>query len=188
MGALGDRDYVVSGRGGADAGLVAAGRGARAVRDVYSEEMARMIASEYARARDTLRTIHESDEMHIPPPEVIRRWRRENPDFDMLMKDCEAVRAETFMEETIDISDDNETTPDRAKVRIAARQRLAAGYDRGRFGVGAGAADGDDPNRVKSVRQMTRAQLEAAARAAGLLKNGDGAGAEIDGATGLVTQ
>lgn len=171
IGAMGDRDYldVAGGRGRAGMGDVS--RPAARLRDVYTESVAMQIAYEYSGGRETLRDLHESDENLIPPPLVIRRWRRENPDFDQLMRDCEAVRAECMMEETIGIADDVLTRPDVAKNRIMARQRLAGCYDRPRFGPGVGAAvDPEEAARMQSVRGMTKDQLIRILAEAGKLK------------------
>lgn len=192
VGALGDRDYLVSGRGGADAGLAAPTQVERRRRDTYREDVAMRIAMDYSLDRGTLKSMHEENEFEIPPPVIINRWRRENPDFDDVMTECEKARGLVMIEDTVGIADDDLVTPDRAKVRIAARQRLAAGYDPVRFGTGPRGEAGSE-TRAKSVRQMTRAELELIAKSAGLISGPAGAAggtgpALIEGSDGTVTE
>lgn len=190
IGAMGDRDYVTALRGGPDAGLPGPTQARRRLRDTYNETVAMKVAMDFSLNRGTLKSMHENDEDNIPPPVIIRRWRREHPEFDDVMRECERALAEDLMQDTIPIADDAELNPQHAKNRIMARHKLAACYDRPRFGAGAG-EEAEGESIAKSPRQMTRAQLQQVVEAAGLLRGPKAAGAGpamIDSETGSVDE
>ncbi len=127
--AIGDNDYAETGAENVRYVLTADERRAR---DAYDPDRAAAIAEEYSEGSDSLRALHDSNPREIPPPLVIRRWRRQNPEFDAIFRDAQRVKAESMMEETLSIA--NGVDYNVAKNQIAVRQKLAAAYDRDVFG------------------------------------------------------
>jgi hypothetical protein len=130
IGAPGDSDYA--GLSAAVGDVVMMTENQRRARDTFDWDRAQRIAEEYSEGAVSLKDLHTSDLVNIPPPLVIRRWRRESPEFDAMMVDAKRVKAESMMEETIKLAD----SPDYnvAKNQISARRDIAKAYDRDQFG------------------------------------------------------
>jgi len=130
FGAPGDDDYRGLVKGAENA--IAMTPAARAARDLYEPERAMRIAEEYSEGSSSLREMYDADPVSIPPPLVIRRWRRENPEFEALMDDAEKVKAEAMMDETLRIADSRDHQV--AKNQMQVRWKLSAALYRDKFG------------------------------------------------------
>jgi hypothetical protein len=98
----------------------------------YREGAAEYIALAYAQGS----TLTELSQLHpefIPPLLFIRRWRKERPEFDELMREAELARAEQLVDETVRISDDQGRSAAKAANAIRTRLKLGALLDRERY-------------------------------------------------------
>lgn len=100
----------------------------------YSYPLAEWIASEHA-SGDSIAQLCRAHADTIPGPLVIRRWRRDYPAFDLIMREAEKARAEILADETIAIADDEGRIPAQARLAVSSRQWLAGRLDRDRYGA-----------------------------------------------------
>ena len=90
----------------------------------FSENLACVIVIEVSMGA-AVHTLHNEYPDRVPNPIIINRWRREVPQFDMLMQEAEMSKAQMYADETIGISDDTKLKASERNVRIKARQWYA---------------------------------------------------------------
>ena len=107
----------------------------------FSRESAEFIALEVARG-GSVAELHEHFEDKVPNPIVVNRWRKEIPQFDLLMREAEAAKAEKLADEVVGIADDTERQAAQAGNAIKARQWMAEKLSQDKFGKSVGATSG----------------------------------------------
>jgi hypothetical protein len=73
------------------------------------------------------------DDPGLPHEETVRRWRRLHPEFAAMYNEAREQRAHLIADELVMISD-TDPDPNRARIRIHARQWWASRVNRGAYG------------------------------------------------------
>lgn len=132
----------------------------------YTAERGQWIAGQVAGGPSVAALARDFPE-HVPAPLVVARWRRQYPQFDLLMAEAEAVRADYLAEQCLEVADDESRTAAHATNGIKVRQSLAAALHPSKYGQGAAGKRGaDDKGEPASLQDMTDAELMAVARGA----------------------
>jgi hypothetical protein len=109
---------------------------------IYTDELADTICHRIANG-ESLRGICENEDM--PDRATVMKWTVDLPDFSTKYAQARARQADVLAEETMHIAD-AEPDPARARVRVAARQWLAARIAPKKYGdrleLGGAGADG----------------------------------------------
>ena len=95
----------------------------------------------------------------------IKQWRRENPQFDALMKIAESALADVLIQDAEDVAGDIKRPAAHAANMIKVKMARAAAMDSQVYGskrIIAG--DKDNPLAIKAVRDLTKAELMQIAR------------------------
>jgi hypothetical protein len=122
-------------------------------------DVAEFIALEVAKGHG-LGYLHDNYPDRIPNPMVIKRWVKNNMQFQLLMAEAEDVRAERLADESVTIADDADILAADKAQRIKARQWLASKLA-DRYGS-APAKDGKDSGGMVGII-LTDEQLYAIA-------------------------
>lgn len=133
----------------------------------YSFPVAEWIALEHA-AGDSLKALHQAHPDTVPNPLVIKRWRRDYPAFEIMMREAEQARAEVLADETISIADNPRIKSARAGHQIRARQWLASKLDKDKYGnhqsvttTATGETDGEAVYSDDELQAIIRAGMKA---------------------------
>jgi hypothetical protein len=129
----------------------------------YDRELAARIADAVA---DNV-SLHEQralDPLTVPPVTVLMAWRKQHPEFGLLLDHAERVRADLLAEQALVLADTAKGQPARVALMISTRLKTAERLDPDRFGsggaAGAPAAGKDDQ---PTAPQLTDDQLAALA-------------------------
>lgn len=94
----------------------------------YDRDLAGRIAERVAEGV----SIHEQradDPLTIPPAMVILAWKKQHPEFGLLMRQAELTRADLLREQGLVIADTARGAPARLALMIAQRMKLADHLD-----------------------------------------------------------
>lgn len=97
---------------------------------------------------------------YLPSALVLKRWRREYPAFDAMLRDAESVHADRLAHETIDIADDENRSAAHARNGIASREKLAQALDRAAYGSGPAVAVNVDTGPGEAGKGIEDASTE----------------------------
>ena len=105
----------------------------------YSAALGQRIADDVAENV----SIHEQraiDPLTIPPAAVVMTWKKQHPEFGLMLKHADAVRADLLREQALQVSDHGKGVPARLALQVATRLKLADRLDGGMVGSGAPAS------------------------------------------------
>lgn len=121
----------------------------RAAEVPYSPEIVQAIL-DHVIARGSVKSFCQKP--GTPTEKSVYRWLRDNPDFQEGMAHAREMQADAFVDEMIDIAD-NEPDPQKARNRISARQWVAEKLKPKKYGSKMGVThDGDVGLTVNIVR------------------------------------
>lgn len=99
----------------------------------YDRELAARIADQVA---DNV-SLHEQralDPLTVPPVTVLMAWRKQHPEFGLLLDHAERVRADLLAEQALLLADTAKGQPARVALMISTRLKTAERLDPERFG------------------------------------------------------
>lgn len=128
----------------------------------YSRALGERIAADVA---DGI-SIHEQraiDPLTIPPASVILTWKKQHPEFGVMLRHADLVRADLLREQALTVADSARGVPARVALQVATRLKLADRLDGGGVTGGALAPNSGMPDQP-TAPALSDGELEALAR------------------------
>lgn len=91
----------------------------------FDPHVAEFIALEVAKGA-SVSELHEEFEDRVPSPIIVNRWRKQVPQFDLVMREAEECKAQALADQVVRIADDEDRQAAQAANAIKARQWLAS--------------------------------------------------------------
>ena len=85
------------------------------------------------------------DPLAVPPPSVVFTWKKQHPEFGVMLAHADKVRADLLMEQALMVADTGQGQPARVAIQVAQRMKMAERLDPSRFGTGSGMGQGIAP-------------------------------------------
>lgn len=70
----------------------------------------------------------------IPPPTIVAAWRRQHPEFAVMLRHADSVRAELLVEQALQVADHAPGAAPRVALMVSVRMAMAERLDRRRWG------------------------------------------------------
>lgn len=96
----------------------------------YSAALGQRIADDVAEGF----SIHDQramDPLTVPPASVILTWRKQHPEFGLMLTHADRVRADLLREQALTVADSGKGVPARLALQVATRLKLADRLDGG---------------------------------------------------------
>ncbi len=130
----------------------------------YTHAKGKLVAEQFADG-ETLRNLAAAYPEMLPAAMYIKAWRKENPQFNEIMKMAEAALADVMIQDAEDVAGNIEIPAAHGANKIKVKLARAAALDSQVYGnkriIG---GDKENPLTIKVVRDLSNAELMVIAR------------------------